>query len=62
MGKKILITVEALATKLSLTAKTVYRWADAGKIPGTIMLYGELRFDEARIDAWLETLTRPCRA
>jgi predicted DNA-binding transcriptional regulator AlpA len=54
--------VEALAAKLSLTAKKVYRRAHAGKIPGTIMLDGELRFDEAKIDAWLETLTLPCRA
>ena len=61
MGKKILITAEAVAAKLSLTAKTVYRWAKAGKIPGTITLYGELRFDVARIDAWLETLTLSCR-
>lgn len=56
MGRKILITVEAMVEKTKFTAKTIYRWAAAGKIPGTIKIYGELRFDEAIVDSWLESL------
>lgn len=46
--------VNAVALKLTLSAKTIRRMADAGKVPGAIRLGRLLRFDLDLIDRWID--------
>jgi len=46
--------VNVVAVKLNLSAKTVRRMADAGKMPGVIRLGRLLRFDLDLIDRWID--------
>ena len=46
--------VNATALKLDLSAKTIRRMADAGKMPGVIRLGRLLRFDLDLIDRWID--------
>jgi excisionase family DNA binding protein len=46
--------VNAAALKLNLSAKTIRRMADAGKVPGVIRLGRLLRFDLGLIDQWID--------
>jgi excisionase family DNA binding protein len=46
--------VNAAALKLDLSAKTIRRMADAGKMPGVIRLGRLLRFDLDLIDRWID--------
>jgi excisionase family DNA binding protein len=52
---------EALAVRLDVSLKTLYRWARAGKIPATTLPGGTLRFDPRRIETWLGQRTRGSR-
>jgi excisionase family DNA binding protein len=46
--------VNAAALKLDLSAKTIRRMADAGKMPGVIRLGRLLRFDLDLMDQWID--------
>ena len=46
--------VNAAAHKLNLSAKTIRRMADAGKMPGVIRLGRLLRFDLDLMDQWID--------
>jgi len=51
---KTLLTVDELATSLNVCPKTLYSWAELGKIP-CYKLNGCIRFDSDEILNWLET-------
>jgi excisionase family DNA binding protein len=46
--------VNTAALKLNLSAKTIRRMADAGKMPGVIRLGRLLRFDLCLLDRWID--------
>lgn len=58
-----LLTVNDMAARLQVKAKTLYAWASQGKIP-CIKLNGVIRFDEREIEQWLQKchvpVGRPC--
>lgn len=47
-----LLTVPDVAARLSVSPKTVYRWAKAGRIP-CVYIESLLRFDRGEIDRWI---------
>ena len=53
MNKKLL-TVDELAPSLNVCPKTLYSWAELGKIP-CYKLNGCVRFDPDQISQWLES-------
>jgi excisionase family DNA binding protein len=53
MNKKLL-TVDELAPSLNVCPKTLYSWAELGKIP-CYKLNGCIRFDPDEIFKWLES-------
>ncbi len=49
-----LLSIQDLAERLQLDARTVRRMRARGQLPPAIDLHSVLRWDEAVIDAWLE--------
>lgn len=48
------VTVEELAQLTTISTRTLYRWAEEGKIPGKTKLGGRLVFRESEIERWLD--------
>ncbi len=48
-----LMTIEELASRIKVKPKTIYSWAELGKIPN-YKINGCLRFDFEEIEKWLE--------
>lgn len=57
-----LLTAKEVAERLSLAPKTVREWLRLGKIPGTVLPDGSMRFSEKIIDSWLEKRTTKAKA
>ena len=53
-----LMTIEDLSGYLKVTRRTIYDWLKHNKIPA-LKLVGQWRFKKDRIDAWLESKTKP---
>ena len=53
-----LLTVNDMATRLQVKAKTIYAWASQGKMP-CVKINGVIRFDERAIAHWLEICQVP---
>lgn len=49
-----LLSVEELAGKIKFNKKTIYRWVKGGNIPYVKMPSNDIRFDENKIENWLE--------
>jgi excisionase family DNA binding protein len=54
-----LITEDEAAEILRLTPRRLTRMARNGDIPAVILPTGEIRFDQAELLAWVESLKRP---
>lgn len=52
-----LLTIKQLSEKLSVSTRTIHRWIADKKIPVAVMPGGSLRFDEKKIDNWIEANT-----
>ena len=50
-----LLNVRGVAALLSCAARTVYRLADAGRLPGPVRVGGLVRWRKKDIDEWLES-------
>lgn len=53
-----MVLPEDLADALGVTARTVRRWAKAGKLPTAVFLGGRLYFDPIATRAWLHSRRR----
>lgn len=49
-----LMTVEDLGAKLRVSAKTVRRWRNEGRLPGALEIAGVLRWRRVDFEKWLE--------
>lgn len=49
-----LITIKQLSEKINVPLKTLYKWVGEEKIP-VVRLPNGLRFDEKKIELWLES-------
>ena len=54
---KNLLTVKGVARMLSVKTSTIYQWAELKQIP-SIKLNGSLRFEYAKIVAWIKKNTK----
>ncbi|MBX3416738.1 MAG: helix-turn-helix domain-containing protein [Pirellulaceae bacterium] len=50
-----LIDVAAVARMLGVTGRTVYRLADAGRMPKPLRLGGAVRWDRRTIENWIDS-------
>lgn len=48
-----LLDVQAVAALLGISARTVYRLSDAGRMPGPVKLGSLVRWNRAAIDEWI---------
>jgi len=48
-----LLTVEAVASMLDVSKRTVYRLSDAGRMPRPVKLGGAVRWDGTAISSWI---------
>lgn len=46
--------MNAVAEMLGVSTRTVYRLADAGKMPAPVKLGSLVRWNRARIEVWIE--------
>lgn len=53
-AERLLVTVEELATILSVSQRTVWRLLSAGKIPQPIRFGGSARWRLTEINSWIE--------
>jgi excisionase family DNA binding protein len=51
-----LMTAAQLATALSVSKATIYRWANEGHFPSLRLGPGVIRFDPVAVRAWLDAL------
>jgi excisionase family DNA binding protein len=51
-GEHPMLKVSEVAGRLNVSANTVYRLADTGRIP-VVRIGGQLRFDPVDLEAWL---------
>lgn len=51
-----LITIKQLSEKINVPLKTLYKWVGEEKIP-VVRLPNGLRFDERKIELWIESRT-----
>ena len=58
---RMMIDVEIVAQKYSCDERSVFRWADAGKIPFGVKLGSLRRWDVAEIDAHIANGCKPIR-
>ena len=52
-GPSRLLTVEAVASMLDVSKRTVYRLSDAGRMPRPVKLGGAVRWDGTAISSWI---------
>lgn len=52
-----LLTAQQVADILGVKPRTVREWLRAGKIPGTILPDGGMRFNQQVIESWLDKRT-----
>jgi len=52
------VTIKELSELLRVKEKTIYQWAESGKIP-CLKFNGALRFDLHDIKKWMESCKRP---
>jgi excisionase family DNA binding protein len=52
-----LLTAAEVAQALGVKTQTVREWLHAGKIPGTILPGGDMRFKESSVEMWMESRT-----
>lgn len=57
-----LLAVDDVARLLACSTRSVYRLADAGKLPRPLRIGGMVRWSAAAIDAWLADGCPECRA
>lgn len=53
-----LLTPTEAAAILRVSKSTIYRWIRAGKVPYIRLPSGDVRIDEAKLDAWLADRSR----
>lgn len=58
---RMLIDVRTVAAKYGADERSIFRWADAGKIPFGVKLGSLRRWDLAEIDAHIANGVRPIR-
>ena len=58
---RMLIDVRTVAAKYGADERSIFRWADAGKIPFGIKLSSLRRWDVAEIDAHIANGCKPVR-
>ncbi len=58
---RMLIDVRIVAAKYGADKRSIFRWADAGKIPFGIKLSSLRRWDVAEIDAHIAAGCKPIR-
>lgn len=58
---RMLIDVRTVAAKYGADERSIFRWADAGKIPFGIKLGSLRRWDLAEIDAHIANGAKPVR-
>ena len=58
---RMLIDVRTVAAKYGADERSIFRWADAGKIPFGVKLGSLRRWDVAEIDAHIANGCKPCR-
>ena len=58
---RMLIDVRTVAAKYGADERSIFRWADAGKIPFGIKLSSLRRWDVAEIDAHIASGCKPIR-
>ena len=56
-----LLDVGAVAKMLRCSPRTIYRLADAGKMPGPVRLGSLVRWSRAAIDEWVAAGCPSCR-
>lgn len=56
-----LLTVDEVATLLNCAPRTVYRFADGGRIPRPIKLGGLVRWNRAELESFLASGCPSCR-
>lgn len=59
---RMLIDVHIVAAKYAADKRSIFRWADAGKIPYGVKLGSLRRWDIAEIDAHIANGCRPTRS
>jgi len=57
----IMLTVQGVAVLLACSPRTVYRLADAGRMPPPIKLGALVRWSRDSIDAWIAAGCPNCR-
>ncbi len=58
---RMLIDVRTVAAKYGADERSIFRWADAGKIPFGVKLGSLRRWDLSEIDAHIENGAKPVR-
>ena len=58
---RMLIDVRIVAAKYGADARSIFRWADAGKIPFGVKLGSLRRWDVVEIDAHIASGCKPIR-
>lgn len=57
-----LLTIRELSDNLKISTSTIYHWVANNKIPFVKMPGGDLRFDEKKIQSWIEQRTIKAKA
>ena len=60
-GPATLLTISQVAAALNCSTKTVYRLADAGKMPPACRIGDLVRWSSEAIDAWIAKGCPDCR-
>ena len=61
MSDTQLLNVKSVAALLGCNWRTVYRLADAGRMPRPVKLGAMVRWDHQRLTAWIEAGCPSCR-
>ena len=61
-GEAELLDARAIAKRLSVGVRSVWRWADAGRLPRPVTLGRLKRWRASDIDAWVANGCRPVEA
>ena len=57
----VLITVKDVAALTALAERTIWRFADSGKIPRPVHIGGAVRWRKSDLLSWIENGCPPCR-
>lgn len=60
-GKVDFLKVDGVAEMLDCSVRSVYRLADAGKLPRPVRLGGMVRWNRAELESWVADGCRPVR-